>query len=157
MNTEDQIKLIGLDKLVALDRLRVIIPRFHITGSISLLWYGVISRAVGDIDIVVEHKPYLELSRLRDEPPSALYDDQTHVQFRVDNVNVCAFYSEREETKEIDLFGVKHRIAHPIHSILAKQSYVDQLNSYLFLTKEQKARRDKHQKDIDAFISWCNP
>lgn len=59
MTTQDQVKYIGLDKLNVLDKLKTLILDFQVTGSISLLMYGITDRKINDIDIVVPNFDFL--------------------------------------------------------------------------------------------------
>ena len=172
MTTEQQTDLLGFDKLNVLDRLNIILPNFYVTGSVSLVEYGVVSRPIHDLDICVRNMDLCY--RLIDKGYTVDFDfdyeqplpKDSVVQLKgkianragvmINGIPVCIFYvKDEEETKMVEFMcGRRFQIAHPRYAIGAKRGYLLNLNQKPILTAEQKARKDKHQADVDAFEEW---
>lgn len=170
MTTEDQIKYIGLEKLNAMDRLKVLIPNFHFTGSLSLLCYGVTKRVIGDLDIVVSNMDVLYRVEDAGEQVDRDFDYETELpressiqlkgkipnraHIRLYNTDICVFYAKDEESKMFNFIANRtFKVAHPRYAITAKEMYVKGLLSKN-RTEAQDARMNKHQEDINKYYNW---
>lgn len=172
MTTNDQIKYIGFEKLNAMDRLKVLIPNFHFTGSLSLLCYGVTQRVVGDLDIVVSNMDVLYRVEDAGEQVDRYFDYETELpkcsniqlkgkipnraHIKLYNTDVCVFYAKDEEVRMFEFMaGRVFKVAHPRYAIAAKESYVKNLLSKS-RTEAQEARMNKHKNDINEYQKWLN-
>lgn len=170
MTTEDQIKYIGFEKLNAMDRLKVLIPSFHFTGSLSLLCYGVTKRVIGDLDIVVSNMDVLYKVEDAGEQVDRDFDYETElpnesiIQLKgkipnrahicLYNTDICVFYAKDEETRMFNFIADRtFKVAHPRYAIAAKESYVKGL-LLKERTEAQEARMNKHQEDINKYYDW---
>lgn len=168
MTTEDQIKNIGFEKFNAMDRLKVLIPNFHFTGSISLLAYGVVNRPIGDLDIVVSNMDVLHDLEEVNVDMDFDYDSELPMESGIQhkgkipnrahinlyNTDICVFYSKGEQTELFEFFnGRVFKVAHPRYAIAAKIGYVEKLR-LKDRTEAQEARMNKHLKDIEAYSEW---
>lgn len=170
MTIDDQIKYIGFEKLNAMDRLKVLIPNFHFTGSLSLLCYGVTKRPMGDLDIIVSNMDVLyrvedageqvdrdfdyeiELPKESEVQLKGKIPNRAHI--RLYNTDICVFYAKDEETKMFEFMaGRTFKVANPRYAIAAKESYVKQLLAKT-RTEAQEARMNKHQNDINEYQKW---
>jgi hypothetical protein len=179
MTIEQQTTLIGFEKLNALDVLVTLIPNFQLTGSISLLAYGVNERKIEDIDIVVnsfacvEHigKSY-NLSYTFDytddiEQVKELHPHKVdgHLKYLVPNrahmvvhgVKVCIFVGKNQECQFFEFMNErKFKISHPIYAIEAKKKYLDDLYKMEKLNHFQYAKMSKHSMDVANYLKWEN-
>ena len=164
MNQETHI---GLDKLVALDRIKTMTnSKFLVTGSISLYLYGVIDRDIKDIDIVVpdlvvfaaiiesyglqSHKQldYDEKKKIKDQKIN-------QIRFKVGKLWCCAFESSDGKHKVFTFsVGRSFNVAHPQGSILAKKRYVSEILKKDLPTHKQNERLKKHVQDIALYNDW---
>lgn len=170
MTTDDQIKYIGFEKLNAMDRLKVLIPNFHFTGSLSLLCYGVTKRVIGDLDIVVSNMDVLYRVEDAGEQVDRDFDYETELpkesniqlkgkipnraHIKLYDTDICVFYAKDEEVRMFEFMaGRVFKVAHPRYAIAAKESYVKGLLSKT-RTEAQEARMNKHQNDINEYQKW---
>lgn len=170
MTIDDQIKYIGFEKLNAMDRLKVLIPNFHFTGSLSLLCYGVTKRIIGDLDIVVSNMDVLyrvedageqvdrdfdyesELPKESNIQLKGKIPNRAHI--RLHNTDICVFYAKDEESKTFEFMANRtFKVAHPRYAIAAKEEYVKGL-LLKERTEAQEARMNKHQNDINEYQKW---
>jgi len=172
MTIDDQIKYIGFEKLNAMDRLKVLIPNFHFTGSLSLLCYGVTKRVIGDLDIVVGNMDVLyrvedageqvdrdfdyesELPKKSEVQLKGKIPNRAHI--KLYNTDICVFYAKDEETQMFEFMADRtFKVAHPRYAIAAKEEYVKGL-LLKTRTEAQEARMNKHQNDINEYQKWLN-
>jgi len=155
MSTEQEIKLIGLDKFNVLDKVKTIIPDFQITGSISLLICNIIDRPVGDIDLVIDDLRLLDNFKKHNISVEHHYDYDFEIQtitiyhkgvngnpkikdiklpnrasVNIDDVNVCFFV--RKDLKCFSfsfITGCRNfKITDPKYTISSKINYVKNYN-----------------------------
>ncbi|MGB1216446.1 MAG: hypothetical protein ACPG5P_01135 [Saprospiraceae bacterium] len=162
MTAKEQIQLIGIDKFNVLDRIHQLLKgKFLITGSISLLAYGICKRTIGDIDILVDDldafKTLLEKQNFMTEE-GGHYDKGNNfiperVGFSIKGVKCCAFRRKpRQRFKSFSFLASRtFNVAHPKGAIEAKKGYVKVLYSEDRLTAAQIARLNKHSADIEAY------
>lgn len=163
MTQHEQIQLLGLDKLKVIDKINVMLRGdFQLTGSISLVEYGIVKREISDIDIVVESFSILKIAlRVKGYKHSYWfgYSDNTgtpkvtnRISFEIDGVKCCAFYSEHQEFKVCDyILERKFRVSHPRYAIAAKKKYVRDLFQKDKLNKFQISKLKKHSSDIQLY------
>ena len=186
MSTEQEIKLIGLDKFNVLDKVKTIIPDFQITGSISLLVHNIIDRPVEDIDLVIDNLHQLEAFKRINVNIEHSYDYDFEVPTitmytpkqnnspvlkevklpnraftEIDGVKVCFFI--RKDLKYINYeFTTGYRrfkITDPEYTIESKIKYIKKYNDLELnfpLPEHSKKIREKHLKDVWAYKESLN-
>lgn len=167
MNERQQINLIGLNKLNVLDWLKVHIPDMQLTGSLSLLAYGVYkTRIVGDIDIVsfnpsfakvlVEDKHVTTDEFLNSEPDGQSETNLRSVRIEKDGISIDCFLSGTpQDCKEFNFIsGRKFKVSHPKYSIKAKREYITALMKMDELTEFRRKKLYKHTQDIIKYNEW---
>lgn len=180
MDIQKQSDFLGAEKAAALAILYKKIAIFRLTGSISLIEWGVIERVVSDIDIVVgsweeleaiskefsvdfdfdysdemEHAPLSKSIGHNQEPlVFALRPLPNRAHFKIGNVNCCVFLGKYQEAKMCQIAGLDFLVSHPRYAIEAKRRYLkdlEEIESKKPLTEFQQAKRAKHFVDILAY------
>lgn len=180
MTTKQQLDFLGSEKAAALSVLYQKIPIFRLTGSISLIEWGVCQRPVSDIDLVVgsfdeicsisdsfsvdydfdytdemEHSPILKSVGHEREPlVFALCPLPNRAYFVIDGVKCCVFLGKDQEAKMCQIAGLDFLVSHPRYAVDAKRKYLkdlEEMEAQKPLTEFQQAKRAKHLADVSAY------
>lgn len=180
MTTQQQTDFLGEDKASALAVLYQKIPIFRLTGSVSLIEWGVCERSVSDIDIVVgtfdeiwaisdsfsvdydfdytedmEHSPiYKSVGHEREPLVFALRPLPNRAHFKIGVVDCCVFLGKDQEAKMCNIAGLDFLVSHPRYAVDAKRKYLKDLEEIEVkkpLTEFQQAKRAKHLADVTAY------
>lgn len=168
MNERHQINLIGLDKLNVLDWLKVHIPDMQLTGSLSLLAYGVYkTRIVGDIDIVSFNPSFANALVNNDSIETDGFtsseggnnesqQELRSVRIKKDGISIDCFLSDSpQDCKDFDFIGGrKFKVSYPKYSIKAKREYITALMKMDALTDFRRKKLYKHTQDIIKYNEW---
>lgn len=170
----------GADKAAALAVLYHKIPIFRLTGSISLIEWGVCQRTVSDLDIVVgsfdeicaisdafsvdfefdysdemQHTPlYKSVGHEREPLVFALRPLPNRAHFSINGVKCCVFLGKDQEAKMCSIAGLEFLVSHPRYAVEAKRRYLkdlQEIESQKPLTEFQKSKRAKHLADVLAY------
>ena len=176
MNQDDQIQYLGLDKLNVLDKINnALSGQFQITGSISLLEYGIIKRKVNDIDITVrsldfikkifdkkdyEFQEWFDYSEKLEDPKKTDQEKgkvTNRVSFKINGVKVCAFFFEKGKSMNKKyMVGREFKVLHPKYSIKAKKRFIQRMLEKDDLTDYQIYQFRKHMEDILSYGKYQN-
>ena len=180
MTNQQQFDFLGEDKASALAILYQKIPNFRLTGSISLIEWGVCQRPVSDIDIVVgtfdeiqaiadsfpvdydfdytddmEHSPILKSVGHEREPLIfALRPLPNRAHFQIGGVKCCVFLGKGQEAKMCQIAGLDFLVSHPRYAVEAKRKYLkdlEEIETQKPLSEFQQAKRAKHLADVSAY------
>jgi hypothetical protein len=180
MTQQQQSDFLGDDKINTLFIIYQKIPLFRLTGSISLIEWGICERRISDIDIVVdtfdeiqdisnvfpvefdfdytdemEHAALLKSIGHEQEPLTfALRPLPNRAYFKIGEVNCCVFLGKGQEVKSCQIGGIDFLVSHPKYAIEAKKRYLkdlEHIESKMPLTEFQKAKRTKHMADVLAY------
>lgn len=156
------IQLIGNDRMKIISAVNLMCPTARLCGSISLIYYGVIDRAIGDIDFVIPLKDtkifkgiITEDSEAESEAINTINegDESTGDSFRckIGEFQFCLFVQDDSNSIEVDLNGLKIKIDHPKFAIEAKRKYVA---AAIRKKNEATPYYKKHVADIEAYEKW---
>lgn len=171
MTEEEQIKYLGLDKLNVIDKINIVLNgEFQLTGSISLVEYGIVKRKIGDIDIVVksldrlkvvfdqkgyDFKEWFDYSEELENPKNTLQGKgkvTNRISFEIDGIKCCAFYGPLETFNVCTyMLNREFKVSHPRYSIEAKKKYVQRLFEKDHLNPFQVSSLSKHNSDIQLY------
>lgn len=180
MTTQQQSDFLGEDKASALAVLYQKIPIFRLTGSISLIEWGVCQRMVSDLDIVVgsfdeilaisdafsvdfafnyademQHEPlYKSIGHEREPLVFALRPLPNRAHFKIGVVDCCVFLGKDQEAKMCQIAGLDFLVSHPRYAVEAKRKYLkdlEEIEAKKPLTGSQQAKRAKHLADVSAY------
>lgn len=141
-----------------------ILPNVKITGSLSLLAFGVLehSRKIGDLDFCIESFSPSDVSRLEKEGFAFFdsyytFDESDDFKFFVEKNGIKAdFFKCKVKFASINSGGIEGDYAYPIYSIDAKRRYVKHFESLDELSSAELWALNKHRFDIEYFLKHSN-
>lgn len=183
MTNQQQSDFVGEEKAAVLAVLYQKIQIFRLTGSISLIEWGVCQRPVSDIDLVVgtfdeiwaiaehfsveydfdytdemEHSPlFKSIGHEREPLAFALRPMPNRAHFKINGVKCCVFLGKDQEAKMCRIAGLDFLVSHPRYAVEAKRKYLKDLKEVEVqkpLTEFQQAKRAKHLDDVLAYENW---
>jgi hypothetical protein len=150
---------------------------FYVTGSLSLLLYGVIDRPIKDLDIILivgKKKDFYEkvahnlLSQANDDNGNDDCSDtgqSYECSLKVNGIKVDVFKFDIRTSKDLPLSWIvkvetKHividgfKILEPKPSIDAKLKYIDFFTNEPTLDEVQRTKLKKHLLDVSDYYKW---
>jgi hypothetical protein len=146
--------------------------KFYITGSFSLILFGIIDRKVNDLDFALEKEDFLNLQYELTDISVRRYladdvDSQTVLNITANpNCKIDIFLKDNRTNWEYkEVFGVNFRVIHPFFSIQAKldmlkylllpTNYLSKDNKQKYLANgTSKEKVEKHLGDIVSYKQW---
>lgn len=175
LTKREALGFIGKEKLHVLGHLVALYPDLIVTGSISLMYHGLVRRPVNDLDVVVMRSDF------KANPPRSLvaeglkvvetaceedYDDEDaedHVRYTIEGVDVCFFIQDNADDWKEQLQAGVHpydrihdesrvwlSFCNPKVIIGAKRSYIEDLRS----KAESRKREGKLQSMKQLLTSY---
>lgn len=148
---------IGQSRLNLINAVRLICPNARLCGSISLIYYGVIDRKIGDIDFVVSEKEIKSLKPFILEDVSESDGEEGDESFnesfkcKIGDSTFCLFVADDTNSIVADFKVFNIKVDHPKFAVDAKRKYVV---AAIKKKNEHTAYYKKHTADIQAYEKW---
>lgn len=138
-----------------------ILPIVKITGSLSLLAFGVLapSRTIGDVDFCIdewtsETLQALEKAGFTCEESEYIFDDDGGFLCCAKKNGIKAdFFKHRQKGAELNSVELQGIYSYPIFAIRAKKAMLHYLEGLPTPTEKERKSISKHQLDIEYFLT----